>query len=105
MVVSLSLAQTINCMCKLHSIVVAALLSGSCAFAATPDGATSQPVDPAARVTSRPATPSGEKDKPSDDHLSGTHHTLSVGGKTLNYTATAGTMSQKDETGKAKADM
>ena len=64
-----------------------------------------QPIDPAARTTSRPATAPGEKEKPGDDHLSVTHHEMTVGGRTLKYTATAGTMSQKDESGKAKADM
>ena len=68
--------------------------------------ATSQPVDPTARTTTRPATsqPGETKDK-NGDHLVITHHSLSLNGKTLNYTATTGTMVQKDESGKEKADM
>ena len=66
---------------------------------------TSQPNDPTARVTTRPATTQSEKEKPSDDHLVITHHSLKLKSATLNYTATAGTMVQKDETGKPKADM
>ena len=68
--------------------------------------ATSQPVDPTARTTTRPATtqPGETKDK-NGDRLVTTHHSLSLNGKTLNYTATTGTMVQKDEAGKEKADM
>lgn len=63
---------------------------------------TTQPADPTARTTTRPATTqAGEK----GDRLSVTNHSMLLNGKGLKYTATAGTMAQKDETGATKADM
>ena len=65
-------------------------------------GPATQPTDPTARTTTRPATTQvAEK----GDRLSVTRHTITVNGKPLAYTATAGTMAQKDESGATKADM
>ena len=63
-----------------------------------------QSLDPTARVTTRPATSPAGEDK-SGDHLFTTSHSISVAGRTLSYTAVAGTMAQKDESGKPLADM
>src|SRR5439155_15770959 len=63
-----------------------------------------QSLDPTARVTTRPATSPAGEDK-SGDHLFTTSHSISVAGRSLNYTAVAGTMAQKDESGKPLADM
>ena len=61
-----------------------------------------QPTDPTARTTTRPATTqAGEK----GDRLSITEHSITLNGRELRYTATAGTMAQKDESGATKADM
>jgi carboxypeptidase C (cathepsin A) len=58
--------------------------------------------DPTARTTTRPATTQvGEK----GDRLVVTEHELKIGERVLRYTATAGTMAQKDEAGATKADM
>jgi len=68
---------------------------------------TTRPVDPTARTTTKPATTqSGEKaaDR-AGDHVFVTKHSLRLGDHTLNYTATAGTIAQKDEAGATKADM
>jgi carboxypeptidase C (cathepsin A) len=67
---------------------------------------TTQAADPTARTTTRPATAAattqvGEK----GDRLVVTEHELKVGDRMLRYTATAGTMAQKDENGATKADM
>ena len=69
-----------------------------------PTTATTQsaPADPTARTTTRPATTqAGEK----GDRLVVTQHELKLGDRVLRYTATAGTMAQKDESGATKADM
>lgn len=42
--------------------------------------------------------------QPGEDKLTVTTHQLTVGGKTLHYRATAGTIAMKDEAGKPKAD-
>src|SRR5687767_4301978 len=66
---------------------------------------TTQTADPTARTTTRPATTQpGEKDK-FGDRISVTQHELRLGERTLKYTASAGTMVQRDEAGVAKADM
>ena len=76
------------------------------AFADAPTtAATTEPIDPTARTTTKPATRRRKAKEAKDDRLVETHHALSVGGKTIRYTATAGTMAQKDESGKSKADM
>src|SRR6185437_6352626 len=69
------------------------------------EGPATQPADPSARVTTRPAGGRHDKDANDGEHLSVTHHSITLKGATLGYTATAGTLPQKDETGKAKADM
>ena len=61
-----------------------------------------QPTDPTARTTTRPATTQAEE---KGDRLSVSRHSVRVNGKSLTYTATAGTMAQKDESGATKADM
>ena len=51
--------------------------------------------------TSRPTThPSDAETK-----LSTTHHTITLAGKSLSYTATAGPLAMQDETGKPQADL
>ena len=63
---------------------------------------TTQAADPTARTTTRPATTqAGDK----GDKLVVTEHELKVGDRVLRYTATAGTLAQKDEGGATKADM
>jgi carboxypeptidase C (cathepsin A) len=59
----------------------------------------SQPADPTARTTTRPATTQA------GDKIVVTRHELKVGERVLNYTASTGTMVQRDEAGAAKADM
>src|SRR3954467_13632667 len=74
----------------------------SCAGATAQSTTTTSPADPTARMTTKPATTQiGEK----GDRLFVTSHSITFGGRTLNYTATAGTLAQKDESGKALADM
>jgi carboxypeptidase C (cathepsin A) len=46
----------------------------------------------------------GKKEIPTEK-FSITHHSITVDGKTLRYTATAGTMQMKDESGKVKASL
>jgi carboxypeptidase C (cathepsin A) len=65
--------------------------------------AATRPVDPTARTTTRPATT--QAGARAGDHVFVTHHSVRVGDRTLNYTATAGTLAQKDESGTTKADM
>ena len=64
---------------------------------------TTQSVDPTARTTTRPATTQAAAGK--DDRLVVTRHQLTLDDRVLKYTATAGTMAQKDESGATKADM
>src|SRR6185295_19941948 len=64
--------------------------------------ATTQAADPTARTTTRPATTQGGE---KGDKLVVTEHDLKVGERVLHYTATTGTMAQKDEAGATKADM
>ncbi len=82
--------------------LLAVVISSSAWLAAE---TTTQPSDPTARVTTRPATSPADQDKGKDDHLSITQHAVTINGRTLNYTATAGTLAQKDESGKPKSDM
>jgi carboxypeptidase C (cathepsin A) len=86
------------------------LLGCLCVAAAVPakgQAVTTRPVDPTARTTSRPATsqPAGQGGERTGDHVFVTHHSLHLGDRALEYTATAGTMAQKDESGATKADM
>src|SRR5688500_9861994 len=61
---------------------------------------TTQAADPTARTTTRPATTqAGDK----GDKLVVTEHELKLADRTLRYTATAGTLAQKDEGGAVKA--
>ncbi|MEO6434856.1 MAG: peptidase S10, partial [Tepidisphaeraceae bacterium] len=71
-------------------------------YATAQTTSTTQPTDPTARTTTRPATTQAGE---TGDKLSVTEHSLVVGPKTLKYTATAGTMAQKDEAGATKADI
>ena len=80
------------------------LLFTANAFAGEPSPTTQQNADPTARTTTRPATSPAGEDK-SGDHLFETSHSIRIGDRTLNYTAVAGTMKQKDESGKPLADM
>jgi carboxypeptidase C (cathepsin A) len=73
------------------------------AKAAEPAPAT-QSADPTARTTTRPATSPAGEDK-SGDHIFETTHSIKIAERTLSYTAIAGTMKQKDESGKPLADM
>ena len=82
--------------------IVASLL---CSVCLAEDKPTTQTADPTARTTTKPATTQVGKEDKSGDHLFITHHTLNIAERTLNYTATAGTMAQKDESGKTLADM
>src|SRR5687768_1976360 len=79
--------------------IIALLLLAPTALADEP---ATQPADPTARTTTRPATTqAGEQ----GDKIVVTTHSLTVGEKTLKYTAATGTMAQKDESGATKADM
>jgi carboxypeptidase C (cathepsin A) len=60
---------------------------------------TTQSADPTARTTTRPATTQA------GDKIVITRHELKLGERTLRYTASAGTMVQRDEAGAAKVDM
>src|SRR5688500_1967663 len=84
---------------RFHLFVLAAVFVFSFRAAGQ---ATTQSAEPTARTTTRPATTqAGEK----GDRLVVTEHELKVGDRVLRYTATAGTMAQKDESGATKADM
>jgi carboxypeptidase C (cathepsin A) len=48
---------------------------------------------------------SGYADAPVDERMVSTHHSVSVGGRTLPYTATAGTLTIRDVVGKPKASL
>ena len=55
---------------------------------------------------SRPTTQEGQaQEQEASDHLSTTDHQITVRAELLKYKATAGTLAQKDESGKAKANM
>jgi carboxypeptidase C (cathepsin A) len=85
-------------------VVFLASVRGYGQSAAAPSTAATQAAaaDPTARTTTRPATTqAGEK----GDRLVVTEHELELGDRVLRYTATAGTMAQKDESGATKADM
>ena len=87
---------------QLLIIVVVVALIASSAPAQKPATTTQASADPTARTTTRPATTQvGEK----GDKLVVTEHELKIGDRVLRYTATAGTMAQKDESGATKADM
>src|SRR5579862_5297904 len=59
---------------------------------------------PASRPATGPAKMKGDKpDKPDDDKLSITHHSITLGGNSIDYTATAGTILMKDEQEKPRA--
>jgi hypothetical protein len=78
--------------CLLNLSVILLLLSGPFARAQT-----TQPVaDPTARTTTRPATAPAGRDEKSGDHIVVTRHSIAMSGRTLDYTAAAGTMAQKD---------
>jgi carboxypeptidase C (cathepsin A) len=74
-------------------------------------GAHPPTTDPTARVaTTRETTKPTEKEekeheKQTGDELKITSHSVEVDGKKIDYTATAGTLVQRDEAGNAKADM
>src|SRR5690242_12187327 len=63
--------------------------------------------DPTGRMAlTRPASqPRGKDEEKSADHVVVTSHKLKLGDRTLKYTATAGTLAQKDEAGTTKSDM
>lgn len=67
--------------------------------------------DPTARIaTTREAPRPSEKEdkeheKQTGDELKTTDHSVTIGGERIDYTATAGTLVQRDEAGNAKADM
>ncbi|HEX8524531.1 MAG TPA: hypothetical protein VF669_19910 [Tepidisphaeraceae bacterium] len=67
--------------------------------------------DPTARVatTRESQKPTEQEDKEHEkqtgDQLKTTEHSVTVNGKRIDYTATAGTLVQRDEAGNAKADM
>jgi carboxypeptidase C (cathepsin A) len=67
------------------------------------DEAASQPVDPTARHTSHP--PTTQSGQHAGDHVVVTSHSIRIGQRTLEYTASTGTLAQKDESGKTQADM
>src|SRR5688572_6372939 len=82
-----------------HSLWMMVILLAATITRAQP---ATQPDDPTARTTTRPATTQA-RDK--GDRINVTQHKLTVGSETLKYTASAGTMVQRDESGAAKADM
>jgi carboxypeptidase C (cathepsin A) len=51
------------------------------------------------------AQTTGPTTKPGETKLSTTHHEITLNGKTLSYTATAGPLAMQDETGKPQADL
>jgi carboxypeptidase C (cathepsin A) len=57
-----------------------------------------------AGVSSATATKAAEKSSP-PEKLAITHHALQMGGQVLNYTATAGYLQLKDDSGKPRADL
>jgi carboxypeptidase C (cathepsin A) len=82
----------------LKRVIVLVLVLAPAARAQT----TTQAADPTARTTTRPATTQASE---KGDRLVVTEHELRLGDRTLRYTATAGTMAQKDASGAIKADM
>src|SRR5512142_2176243 len=63
-----------------------------------------QPAAPGARGGGRGAPePVEETGVPAVEKVSTTHHTVTINGKTIAYTATAGTMVIRDDDGKPKA--
>jgi carboxypeptidase C (cathepsin A) len=59
---------------------------------------------PASQQTAESSAEGGSKSSP-EEKLSVTRHSIKIGGETLNYTATAGYLRLKDQTGKPRADM
>jgi carboxypeptidase C (cathepsin A) len=68
----------------------------------TPTPATTTDEGKAAEL---PRAPRTDEKPPKDEKLSVTHHEIRIDGKPLRYTATAGYMPMKDETGKLKANI
>jgi carboxypeptidase C (cathepsin A) len=66
-----------------------------------PPGAAASPAGPAEPSQSRP----GPEASPADDHLVTSRGQITVAGQPLAYTATAGTLAMKDETGKPQASL
>src|SRR4051812_14304630 len=87
-----------------HVAVLLSALSGLSVWSSAQTTQQAGATDPTARTTTRPATAPAGEDK-SGDRLFTTTHSITTGGRTFNYTAVAGTMAQKDESGKALADM
>jgi carboxypeptidase C (cathepsin A) len=58
---------------------------------------------PPASVTSTTTTERRESKETAKDQISTTHHTITIGGQPVGYTASAGTMVMKDEEGNAIA--
>ena len=79
-------------------LVLAGLLSGVCA-AAEPKSA---PISP---QSAPQASPADVKQEPEPEKISSTKHSMKIGGATLNYTATAGRLILRDESGKARGDI
>jgi carboxypeptidase C (cathepsin A) len=77
--------------CGLVAVCFGLIFAVSIAAAKPPDDSTTEPS----------TQPSAES---SLDKLSTTEHSLSLNGQTISYTATAGTISMKDESGKPKAN-
>jgi carboxypeptidase C (cathepsin A) len=95
-----------SCLSIVVFVVATAVVLSLLAGHVNGQSSTTQSTDPTARTTTRPAaatttTQAGEK----GDRLVVTEHGLKVGERVLRYTATTGTMAQKDEAGATKADM
>ncbi len=87
------------------------MLAGKIAVAQERSRSHPPTTDPTARLaTTRETTKPTEKEekeheKQTGDELKITSHSVEVRGKKIDYTATAGTLVQRDEAGNAKADM
>src|SRR5690242_20746209 len=83
------------------------LLGTAASFLAVGSAAAQRPATPGGRGGGRgPAAEGGAADDvgvPAVEKVSTTQHTITINGKTIPYTANAGTMVLRDETGKPKA--
>ena len=73
------------------------------AFALPPQARTREQRDPALVQGAQPAQAPKEYPKLPEENVSVTKHTITLGGRPLAYTATAGTIVLKDEDGKSRA--
>jgi carboxypeptidase C (cathepsin A) len=88
---------------KLIAFLLVALLQLNFAAIALPNGTSADAQEKSESKKDDATKVEKDSDKELADKLSITEHTVTINGKEINYTATAGTLVMKDDEGKAKA--